>query len=137
MKILHLKTVLVWPSILFLLLMALSLNLNAKLGDRKKKGKGTYDEQLNRQFPYTFFVPNNNTAAFIDEVKLNLQTNDNIKYLLSFVFERYNASYPSFNKKETYQKSMKAKAAAFIYMIGLKFYLQLRKFKLNLIEQNN
>jgi len=118
MKILNLKAVLVWPSILILLLMATSFDLYAKLGDRKKKGKGTYDEELNRQFPYTFYVPNNNTAAFINEVKLNLQTNDNIKYLLRFVFERYNGSYASFNKNQTYQKSMKAKAAAFIYMIG-------------------
>jgi len=44
MKILHLKTFLVWPSILIFLLMASSFDLKAKLGDRKKKGKGTYDE---------------------------------------------------------------------------------------------
>jgi len=133
MKILHLKTFLVWPIILILLLMALSLNLNAKLGDIKKKGKGTYDEQLNRQFPYTFFVADNNTEGFINEVKINLRTKSELRFLLRFVFERYNGSYASFNKNQTYQKSMKAKAAAFIYMIGLKFYLQFLKFKLNLI----
>jgi len=101
--------------------MALSLNLNAKLGDRKKKGKGTYDEQLNRQFPYTFFVADNNTEGFINEVKINLRTKSELRFLLRFVFERYNGSYASFNKNQTYQKSMKAKAAAFIYMIGLKY----------------
>jgi hypothetical protein len=94
--------------------------------DRNPRGFGTYDEYFkNRTFPYTFIVPEGkSTADYIDEIKIELLSQSEKKYLLSFIFERYNeiiSNSPVFNKEEVYENSLKAKLAAFIYMIGLKY----------------
>jgi hypothetical protein len=95
--------------------------LNAKTQAKRGKGHGTYDEQLNRQFPYTFITGNLNTSNYISELKTGLLQNQKEKFLLSFIFDRYNENYLEFDRETTYKKSLRAKLAAFIYMVGVKY----------------
>ncbi|MBU3662584.1 MAG: hypothetical protein FGM41_05225, partial [Bacteroidetes bacterium] len=111
------------PLIVILLLLLTHLSIAAPL-DRKPKGRGTYDEYLkNRDFPFTFIIPDtSDPVEYISVVKSDLLKNTKTKYLLSFIFERYNdISNAGFNREVVYEKSLKAKLAAFIYMIGLKY----------------
>jgi hypothetical protein len=114
-------------SLLFFMLFTFltSPNLIASTTDRNPRGFGTYDEYFkNRTFPYTFIIPDSSSPLnFINRIKLDIQTDAAKKFLLSFIFERYNSvrSTQVFHRDTLYEKSMKAKLAAFIYMIGLKY----------------
>lgn len=101
-------------------------DLKAANTDRNPRGFGTYDEYFkNRTFPYTFIVPEGeSTAEYINQIKIELLSQSEKKYLLRFIFDRYDEiirNSPVFNKEKVYENSLKAKLAAFIYMIGLKY----------------
>jgi hypothetical protein len=90
-------------------------------GKRKNKGHGTYDEIWNRNLPYTFFVPNNDITSYINGLRIEIRSDSIKSLLLKYVCTHYNTSYGSFAKDAAYGQSLKAKMAAFIYLIGLKY----------------
>jgi hypothetical protein len=92
--------------------------------DRRPRGKGVYNENLkNRDFPFTFMVNDYGVDSTINFFKEEIKTKGRSRDLLDFIFERYGeiSSSTSFNKGDVYALSLKAKLAAFIYMIGLKY----------------
>lgn len=109
---------------ILLVLALLTTFSNATSLDRRPRGKGTYDEKLkNKDFPFTFIIPDtSDPVEYINVAKQGMQTDTAKMFLLRFIFERYNGiSSAGFNKEVVYQKSLKAKLAAFIYMVGLKY----------------
>ncbi|MBU3661692.1 MAG: hypothetical protein FGM41_00635 [Bacteroidetes bacterium] len=91
--------------------------------DRNPRGRGQYTEYLpKRGFPFTFQVNSFGTDSTINFFKHEIITKAKCQELYRFIFEeRYNATFPAFNRNEIYKKSLKAKLAAFIYMMGLKY----------------
>jgi hypothetical protein len=110
---------------LLLLLYFLLTNFSyATTLDRRPRGKGVYNENLkNRDFPFTFMVNEFGVDSTIKFFKSEIQNKNKSKDLLKFIFDRYNEipSVETFHIETVHKRSLKAKLAAFIYMMGLMY----------------